>query len=278
MSHAQWASVMGLTQSEYDKTFQGLRPLSLLSVSLICDSLDITLEGLLVGELDFDLIRTRYIGQSGRLPERYSVAAFSKRRSIVNFLESLENFRGWEYSEQVRRFFQIDPTALSDLDGSINVLFFRDISAFLRKRGFSDSEFYSIGLFSSVTAADSSFAKVLSTLKTPQAIYEHAFVDLISFHERNHSYKVLELDKTHCKVESKSNQDIARALNVKTLGSRDTCIYRSGVMASTLSLVGLPEAHVHEEACEHNGDASCRFVVQYDHIQKSNLRKLELVH
>lgn len=263
IEHSAWASVLRLTTKEYAKVLSGKKPLTVLSLFAISERFSLSIELMMQNRLDYAAVVEHQAGNLAYLPERYTVAAFSKRRTAVNFLGYIENTYGWRLRSEALRHFQMTEASFSDPDATINVQFLTDLMGFLRKRGLSDKDFFEIGAHSLVTNRKSLLGEALCKKKSPSQVYETMTVELISFFERNCSYRLARLTEDSCVLESHSNSDVASALRVKHLGSVDGCLQRAGILASAPGYIGLPRARVFELTCVHRGDSKCRFKVDF---------------
>lgn len=263
LDHSEWAEVLRLTPSRYAELREGSHKLELASLLSLCEYTHLGIEAFLKGKYDLKIVSERFSGQQNLLPERYQVAAFSKRRTALYFLDYIEEKHGWRWRNRVLRNLQVSESVFSEPDAPINVQFLTDMMTYLKDQRFHDREFFQVGLHSRIVNQNAPWALALGRFKDPAQAYESLILDLMSQVERNSTYEITQLHEGHCRVESRSIDAVAESLGVKYIGSYEGCRQRAGALACVPGYLHLPYAHVQETLCQHRGDTVCRFEVDF---------------
>lgn len=267
-THSQWADVLELTLPDYARKYLVSRcgELPLFSLLSAVRRLDLSIESVLVkpNSLDFTALKEHVKGNQTYIPERYTSAAFSKKRSFVNSLNYIEKFRGYPTRNVVLRKLQIKEAALFDPDAPISINSMIDMYPHLRACGMQDAQIYHSGLYTMATSKNSPVGKALSKHKKTRDAYEHFFNELTVGIEKNCHYSLSKLEDDYMVVDSISRVDAAEAMKVKHIGSADGCLVRAGVMGGVPALIGNPFVTVVETKCVHRGDSICRFEARFD--------------
>lgn len=258
-----WSDILRVTPKEYGRIKAGLKPLSATSLVYIIDKFNLSAEALFAGKIDYSAAAAHYHGNIEHIPERFMVAATSRRRTALNILDYVEKNAGWQTALLAKRHFQINDAALVNKDGYINIIFMTELLDYFRSKGLNANQLMATGSYNTLMNRETPLGAELSALGTPSAVYETMLVDRISYLEKNCDYKILRLNKNSCVLQVKSKRDVADALGLREIGSENAYLYKAGVFSATPSYLGLPFADVKETSCVHKGGSSCRFEVDY---------------
>ncbi len=264
----QWREILELTKKEYEKVQGRRQDVPLHSLVTVAERLNLNLESFQSGRIDFPTVAAHHSGNLSYIPEKYLIAAKSRKRTIVNALNYVDTFIGWERRLFVMRDVQIHEPALVNLNENVNLNLARDVYGSLEKAGFGKDVFFSIGAYSVITNHGSALQKELSLLDTVLDIYEQTFEKHITFFEENCKYRIFEANSSVCVVDCYPNPDVSEALRVTKLGSKNICHGKRGIMASTPQYAGLGYAEVEETKCIHDGNPYCRFVIDYSRLNR----------
>jgi hypothetical protein len=278
VTHLQWAEVLRLTASEYERLKQGHSELSTPSLFSLCQYVDLSVEAILLGNVDLKAVSERFSGNHDYLPDCYQVAAFSRRRTALYFLDFVESQHGWYWRNRILRHLQVSEALFKSPDSPVNIQFMTDMMGYLKKNGFRDEDFFNVGLNSRIVNQNAPWAIELGRLGDPAQAFESLILDLMSQVERNSTYQITRLGEGQCRVESKSNVDVASALGLKHVSSREGCFQRAGALACVPGYQNLPLARVTETRCEHLGDSVCRFEVDFSNALHAHRRKTRAIH
>ncbi len=100
LSDTDFSEYLELTLKDFQSHRRLGQSLKLRPMSLLADRLDLNLETLIFDSVDCQALAVRR-HDSGHLQERYLVGAFSKRRTVLNFLDYLERYKGLSIRKRV---------------------------------------------------------------------------------------------------------------------------------------------------------------------------------
>lgn len=271
----EFADILCVTEENLDSALNGGVELPFDALANITDIFNLCPDTFVFKNVDYVALAEHYRGNSDYIPEKYSVAAFSHRRTGYNILREVEKTYGPIIVDRILRALQVTKYGLLNVDANINIRFgmdvFKQLSRFIKV---DENVFFKFGTSSVIANKATSLGNELSLLANPSEVYERMIEELVSFYEKNCSYRLLNLGDTTCRVESKQNEDVASALKVRRLGNPSVCAYKSGILAATPAYIGLPSGSVKEAKCIHRGDPSCVFEINYDRaLFDSKLRK-----
>lgn len=263
MDADRWTEVMGLTKRKFDRVNAGTELLPITAIHYVAEYLNLSVEAIAKGALDFMALAEHYEGNLEYIPERYLKGAFSKRLTALNFLDYLETYFGWELREKILQKLQTTEFAIRRASEPINIKFITDIGDYLRNYSFDDKDIFRIGMHTLVTNQDNPFARNLAASTTPIEIFERYDAE-VAFVEKNGRYPIIKRDGETFILEFRPNPGVLDALEVDKFGSPLLCSYKAGLMAALPGYLNLPYADVREIACVHRGDQACRYEVNVE--------------
>jgi len=263
-SHAQMADLLIMTDKNYEIRNESKTPPNAMGVLSLTKQFNLDPRNFVAGNVDWDTLVRRLSGHSDAIPERYNVAAFSRRRTSNHVLSYLDRNLGSDYVSDLLNRFDLTERVFSDPDAYINLQFLTDLCDHLTKLGLQSNQFKAIGYESARINKNLGFSQhILESLKIKD-VYAFLVDNLMGYFDRNYKYRVVRLTETSCIVEAEQNQDVADALGKKAIGSTATCQIKAGVGASFPMSLGLPVADVRETKCVHRGDPICTFEFNFE--------------
>jgi hypothetical protein len=260
----KWFDILSIKPSHYNAFVQGQKTLPEASLMSLANFLKVKPHELRTGTLDFRALAVRYGTGERILPEKYSIAAFGKRRTTITSFDYLEKRFGWRLRMDVLRAFRMNESILSDFTASINQQFITDVSNYLGTwHKLKASDFYLMGLDAVHGNKDTMIGHILSYAKTTAEAYQILLEDLMLFFEKNTKYSFLKLTEDYCIIEGTSYPYIAEAIGVENLGNAHICHLKRGFFASIPMYLQLEPAEVIETHCVHRGDATCKYEVYF---------------
>jgi hypothetical protein len=264
-----WSEILNISEQDYADFRSGRKQVSILSLSQLAQHLELTLESLMSGNIDFKILVARQKGDVIQLPDRYRVAARSRKRASVNLLNATEEFFGWQARVFSLRHLQVTEAAFLDLDEAINVRFNTDLCDYLHRNYGGTHHFYDMGAYSVITNYNTPVGKLMAQNTRLEDLYQFFVEEMLVNHwERNFKYELTRLTPTSCRIESYPNQDVAHEMGVRNPGSPFLCQTKVGVTACVPGYLSLPFANVRETACVHRGDPRCVLEVDYEFAAK----------
>lgn len=262
-----WAKTyLRITAKDYEEILARKRTLSAASLYYLTEKLWINPSDLENGNIDFDAIVRIHKGEENFLNPRYTVAARSRKHTVLNSLNFVEADRGTYLRNSVNRHFQIrDDFWSTGIMDPINIRFVSDLMRYLGQRGFKENEFKAMGMNSFRTLKSTPVGTEFARARSLTELFDLTISDLIHRIEDNCDYRLVQMTDGGCVIESITNRDVADALETTQVGSQEVCQYRAGVFVSMPGYIGGTPASVFETHCVHRGDQQCRFVVDFSH-------------
>jgi hypothetical protein len=265
LSDKEWNDLLEVSSTDYERVRKGLRQLPVTSVAKLAERLDLTLEALLEGNIDYMALSARARGDTGYLPEQYRIGARSKRWSSINYLAYIEANWGWKARVQSLRHLQVSDSVFLKPEERINLRFLSDLLEFFRMRGYSDFHFFGMGAHTLITYRNAPFGRTLAAADDVPEMYDLLVNELLPTHiEKNFTYRLLRMNGTGCVIEAVPTPGLAESMGLRQLGSPAVCMTKVGLTASIPGYAGLPYSKVHESKCIHRGDTSCRLEVDFE--------------
>jgi hypothetical protein len=271
LKHSEVAELLMITDRHYKGRYESSRPPHAMGVLSLTRKFELDPRKFIAGNIDWAVLTRRIQGDMTALPERYEVAANSRRRTSIHVLSYLKRTKGDNYVHDLVRKFDLTEAAFVDPNQFVNINLLTDLSDFLVTQGATKRDLYEMGAESSRVNKNMGFSRpILESLKIKDA-YQLQIDHLMGYFDRNYQYRVGQLKDDFCTLESVQNKEVTDALRVKWHGSTNVCAVREGVIASFPQCFGLPRANVYETHCVHRGDPKCIFAIYFEearHVQK----------
>lgn len=262
---ATWADMLGMKSADYLNCVRGGKDLSVLSLLLLANQLEFSLENLMNRKIDFKTVAAKHAGNNQYLSERYSVAAFSRRRTATNLLDAVEEFLGWEARARALRYLQVNEAVFRDPDETININFNTDLCEFLTRDNGGETLFFNMGAYSVISNQNTVFGRIMSQQRSLKELHQYVVEEMLSsYWERNCKYSLLSLTSTSCQIESIATEELSSGLGIKNPGNAMLCATRNGIAASIPGYLGLPFSNAREIRCVHRGDPACVFETDFE--------------
>ncbi len=263
ISASSFSELMNVSAKEYKSIVNLKDDLPIDSFYLLCDHLKINGDALVNNKIDYSTLHSQFHGKTISVPEKFKVGAYSRRRTIINYLEYIEANCGYDLRYSLLKYLQMTEAAFVNPDKKININCFTEILTFLRKLNFKDNDILRVGGHFLNIHKETAIGKTLSVQNSYRDIYECFFNELINLHEQNCTYFLHKFTDSSCVVDCITNHEVADALKTNKIGSIDVCNYKRGVLMILPLFIGLPIATVGEIKCMHKGDVFCRFEIKY---------------
>jgi len=259
-----WLDVLGMTHKQYQDFLQGQRELPEKSIESLAAFLQISPEEIRAGSVDYRSVAIRWENGGNTLPERYSVAAFARRRTAIASFDYIEKQMGWRTRHEVVRRLGVNEAVFSDLMAPINLRIMTDTIDCLHSRhGLMASDFFRMGAHSAAVNRGTLVGDILSATSSPAEAYQIFLTELIGFFEQNTKYTIVRLTNERCTVDVLSYPYVAEALSCKHLGNWGICALKGGILSTIPIYAGWSAAKVTEHLCVHRGDSVCRYEVVF---------------
>lgn len=243
---------------------------SLMSITSFTQSLNISIESLITGKLCFNTLYAHHRGNPDQIPERYSRATFSKRKTTIHLLDFIETNFGWQTKKNILNHFQINESFMSKPDAEVNFLLPSDICEYLGQNYRMPMDVIrKMGAHSTFTNKNTFAGKTLYRLGSPKNLLEQFFGQLVNQHfEKNQTYRIIKLTDRFCMVETSFKEELKDNLKTSHLGNVFACNSIAGTMSSLTAYLDLPTSRVTKVDCVHQGGCSCKFLIDFELPQK----------
>lgn len=255
--------MLSVSERSYRRLLASNRAPGAAQVLQLTRELKLDPERLARGEVDMAALLTRHRGPANELPEVYSVAAYSKRRTSLHLLSYLERQLGPEAVDELLWRFDLDHRSFKDPDGVINLRFLTDLTGYLARKGATPDLLFDMGANAARVNRDSELGILLRSCESVPEAYDLQVNHLMGHYDRNFRYRLLSLTESHCVIECRERSDVTEALRVRHLGSSQVCEVKLGVSGAVTAYLGLPVSRAVETHCVHRGDATCRYLVDF---------------
>lgn len=277
LSIPTWCEVIGTKESQYKSLVKLPNRLSIESVMAVSQQYNLNIEQLLNGEIDLLALSHHFSGNHHFIPDRYNVAAFSRKRTVLNNLEYLQEKIDWNARHHLLKKMQISEASLHDEKENINLRFFEDFYTITKQDfGFTEKDFVAIGQRTVSRFLDAPIAQEFRSCRTLLEVYGRLVGDLLNLYEKHNCfYKITKVSGTKITIHVTSNPDVASAFGVKHIGSASVCQFKLGVFGATPLYLHrkLPMAATKKLECEHWGDKACIFEIDFS-LPAFELRQL----
>lgn len=271
-SHQDWADSLALSQTEYKKHYlNSCWNLPFKSLVNICDLYKIDSEAVSTSRFDAWAAAEHFHENYGHLPERYTIAKFSKRRTMLNILRHIEDAFGTHVSVRIMRYLQLTPQILHAIDANTNVLMAVDILETIKRTLPNDDYIFTLGRNSVVQTKNSPISTALASCRSVEEIYEKFLDQEVRYHEKNHFYRYELTRQSQIIVESKQSAEVGELLKNPLYGSDEVCTFKAGVISAIPQYIGGQNLPVKKLTCIHHGHATCRWLVNTEQNPKLKL-------
>ena len=266
-----FSELMGVSRKEYRLRRDVSDPITIDELITLSEFLNVSMEDLVRGNLDYAGLTAYHCGDFTYIPERYTEAAFSKKRTSINILSFLERNVGSDFKRSLLRSLRVHENVFRNPDEKINLRFLMDLTQELVKRHYEDEDFFQMGVYSSVVNRSSELGRLMAKQSDGKGVYSLAFDHLIHRYDENFDYQIISLSDTNVSIRSFPRTMVQDGLKLKRLGTRATCVARDGVAASFIRYIGLPTAKSTKSHCIHQGDSYCQFNYEFAPLPATQL-------
>lgn len=262
LSIADLAELLHMSESELLKLRADKREPTVSSVMAFCDALNIGFSTFMTGDIDTVALVKQFQGEIRFMPEKYTVKANSKKRTVINLLNFIEENFGWERKTRMLRYFQMNEAMFEDPDGDINLRLAVDLSDYLKKIVTSDSVFLDMGKNAVATYKNTEIGKTLENARRPMELFEMMFDGLSEkFVEKNFSWSIVKKGSTGLVIEGLPNPDIFDSLGENYLRTKSGSLIRQGFISSIPEYLGYNDAPISTLKCVSQGDEKTQYLV-----------------
>lgn len=269
LKDAHMAELMRMTEKEFRRLKNRRIEPRVPAGMALAHALNIGFDSLILNNIDYVALERHFYGESSYIPEKYTVAAQSHRRTVINLLNFIEMRRGWEMRQQTLRRFQLSESMFAEPDALINLRLPVDISEWLYKQFPNERFFYDMGKNSFETHSRSVVGEELRSSRNLRELFEMMFAGVAEkYIERNLKWVLTTKHYPIYTIEGTPSEELRSALGDQIYRSHATCLVRKGFISSIACYLGHPAQTVTKTACLAHGDSSCKFSVDLSEALK----------
>lgn len=267
---SDFAGVLELREREFERLGAHRAEPPLRSLEALSHRLNVSLDAILDGDIDYRVLRARFLGRPQELPEKYLIGAASRRRTVVNVLDFVEREFGWISRTRILRRFQVDEAALLAEDSLINARLSTEICAWLGSWWDAPDVFRRMGMNSLRLNRKGPFGVELAAARDVHELFEMCFPDLIARHiENNFNWRLRARNTDRIVVRGAPNPAAYQLTAGKLILRSQICQVRQGYIASLPLYLNLPAARVRKISCVYAGDSGCDYDVEFHASHRS---------
>lgn len=257
-----FADLMQLTPPQFLRMKGRRQEPGVQSILALCNSLNMSLETFITGDIDFVAMVEQFHGNAAYIPEKYSVSANSHRRTVVNLLNYMETNLGWEKRAQVLRRHQMTEAMFTDPDALINLRFSVDISSWILKHYRDPKILFDMGRNAAVTYWNSPIRQRLAVARNLKELFELMFDSVAeTYVEKNFKWQLASINAETLTLRGTPDPELVAKLGVSYMHNLQGCLIRQGFISSIPAYLGYPSAPVTKSACVCAGHDYCEFQV-----------------
>ena len=281
LDDVSWCTLFGLGVPLWLAIRSGTTEIPAPQLILLCQKLEINLDLLLRGKLDYSLIALRWKGNRLALPDRYCIEEhkLSRARSTQTVLKHLNLVFGTAFSNRMLSRLQIHPHYFSmESDEKVSSRINIDLLSELKQNGVKDSEIIKMGTLTLSVLKSSPVGDLLAEAPTPKTLYEFFFTGFSKLRvEALTEPKILHLTNQSVMVEVGIHPEAKEAFNSHIVGNRQSCLFRQGFLKSLLGMIRIKFASCEELTCMYAGDQACVYHLTWEpEKQRSNLSPMKV--
>lgn len=264
-SDPEFAAMLGMNSKRFTWYASRRRDLPASAIIELTQRLPVSFERVFLGTVDFNALAA-HVNQKNAsyIPERYRLAAFSKRRTSLNALYFIDKHYGKDLKRIVLSHLQVDEGVFNDPEASINIFFINDLLNYLTRYGHTAGHFVQIGKYSTDTNRLGPIGSALKECATPRTMYDKIVNELSTRFDENFDYRIVSLSDKSVVIQARQREQTEDGLKMKIYGSEPICWMRIGLCAAVPRYQGLPEASFRKTKCVHSGDECCEMELDFE--------------
>lgn len=271
--HEDAADRLRLTLGEYHQLRSHGAPPPAIPLLELCEDLRLDFRELSRGRVDVVALERHLLGDFDFIPDRYMIAAFSRRRTSLHLIDFLDRAWGEAEVDHLLRKFQVRRSVFERPDSMISIRFLTELCEELASNGVPNEVFVRMGSNAAVVNRDSPLGDRLRQCRTLQEAFDLQVNQLTGMYDNNHRYRFVKLTETSCVIESADVPEVTEGLGVRFLGNPAVCAVKMGVGAAVPGFFGLTAGSAVETHCVHRGDAACRMMIDFSLAQRMLTRR-----
>lgn len=264
MNDHELAEALELTNREFQKSKLNLNSPSIRHVSNLASHLELNLESLFSGNIDFKCLAQRFYGdRSEAIPEQYIQDAKSKRRTVLSILNYIESILGYSKRAMVLKQFQLNEAVFMKPNESIHLNLALDIANYLYNINKNESILYNMGTFSILNYKNTNITESIDEAKNSVEAYERMFCDISPrYLEKNYRWEIASVKNNLMVIKGHPNEQLRQEIKKNPIKHYLGCIIRSGFIGGMANYLNNHPKQVIKYQCVSKGDPFCSYHVE----------------
>lgn len=233
------------------------------SIILCLDKLNVTLDSVIKGRVDFQILYEQFIGRSS-MPSRYTKNALLSRRLTGKYmLDFIEKSRGVGAKRIILQHFQLQEDQFENLERENNILLPYDIACHVH-HFYGEKVLFNMGLYSIEVLRKTSMGQILSQSRSMVSMIEHFLHDYGPCSvEKNYQWKIGSLTSSSCTISGQPVQEAIEEIGKKNISNKTLDVLRKGFFKALPGLVGVEEATVKQIKSISTGARADEYLLNY---------------
>lgn len=265
VGEAEFSEMLNMDVDSYRRMNSGLLPVSLVHLLSLEKAIDLNIDVLMSGQIDYKSLQLRYCKNEVVIPERYAdkTHQLAKVRAVKSMIQSVTQLRGEEYASRILGRLQLNGVQLNDPDQGVSPQIGIDLLRELERSGFRKEEISYLGAYTMEIARDTPAGRVLGCSKNASELYRMMFEEFAHTFDQVWSYQLMSLTSNECRIKISQNPRTLDVFRSTQLGNRNTCLYLQGVFSSLATHVEKFPAKLTETSCMYHGDLACVYDITW---------------
>lgn len=238
----------------------------------IFNRLNITLDSVVEGNIDFNSIIAKFNGQS-LIPKKYLKSIpLSSRFTGMYMLDYIEKNHGNSCKNMILQHLQLADDNFSNLSEKNNILLPYDICNYIYKYS-NKPVVKEMGAHSMNFLANTHIGTELTSSKNIIELFENLVLDLgPKIIEKNFNWKIDKLDSFSCTISGKPKEELVINFGKETISNAPLEVLRLGFYETVPGLIGHKNAIVVQETSLSGGAKFDRYKIYFNNKTTSDLK------
>jgi hypothetical protein len=254
-----YQEILGISATRFAEIAFQSSDISIYELYSIANALDLDIDLIFSGDIDYKALARRYKGDLKAIPEKYQNPSekLGRARASQVIYSHLMIYHGERFARAYFRRLQLYPDAFTDSVEFVHPLIAIDLMKNLTREGYEENQIRSIGTMT-LAVTPKVHQKALSKTKTPKNLYSYILEEFApKYYDRMYQYKLDQLSNSKCRVITQTTEFAESVFRGKNIDNRESCLFRQGVFSSFLGVFGKRFARIEEISCIHRGDSKC---------------------
>lgn len=205
------------------------------------------------------------------IPEKYTIASYSKLTPTTNIIAYLEKTRGPQAKINLLRKFQLSEDYFLNEQNRTNIHLISDVVKYLAGTyQFSENEFINMGKQTPFSATGKIISQKMAGQTKINDIVEFFFTECGPLFDKNCDYRITDIVNDFAIMEAIPNKDVMEELKIKPheFGNETVCLTKLGCISSFSWFNFKRYARVEKLTSVYEGDATNKYLIDLAPFKK----------